>query len=327
MTTASDHDEIIVDAWGDGRVSISNPMTHRRVLVRPQQAAEWIAGAHSKIDESLSGEPVVDDPGRQGELHWQERAWDWALPYYLWSRRGEFLDRDDQTAAAPLLETYRLADGDVPLPRRAPATALPLPAPELTSGPSLHEVLLRRATVRRFRDRPMPVNLLGGLLWASFAGVRRLRASSSDVREPLRSFASAVDFALIVYDVTGLGSGLWWYDVGSHRVWGHQPGDFRTEVNDVLWRQGPPLSASGTLVLIADFERYQWRYRHERALRNLYIDAGRLAHAFLLVAAASRVGCFVTPATDDTRLSDFLALDLDREGPLYTITFGMATDR
>lgn len=54
-----------------------------------------------------------------------------------------------------------------------------------------------------------------------------------------------------------------------------------------------PASAACTLILSVEFERYQWRYRHERALRNLYVETGRIAHHLLLQATAHGLGTHI----------------------------------
>lgn len=46
----------------------------------------------------------------------------------------------------------------------------------------------------------------------------------------------------------------------------------------------PTIPRSIHLLVLADFNQYQWRYRHDRALRHLWLDAGYLAEEFVQVA-------------------------------------------
>jgi nitroreductase len=58
-------------------------------------------------------------------------------------------------------------------------------------------------------------------------------------------------------------------------------------------------------------------------LRNLYIDAGRVAQQLLLIAGAYAIGSFMTPALRDRALAALLHLDPARQAPLYSVTMGL----
>jgi nitroreductase len=72
-----------------------------------------------------------------------------------------------------------------------------------------------------------------------------------------------------------------------------------------------------------DVSQYQWRYRHERALRNLYIESGNLFQRVLVVATALRLSGLPTPAFSDETVAALLNLNSVRQFPVYSLTFGM----
>lgn len=313
------------DPGGDG-VVLERPDAHLAGVATPASVLRWMARGDTTATPPPS-EPHapshVDDPDHSDTQHWLDRNWEWSLGYYLWSRRDDFIDRESAGVADSVIERYRQSDGPAPAVRDVLPPVVSLPPPTEEPPGTFRDVLLRRATIRSFRPEPMPLRLFSALLWHGFAVVRDLRLGDPESHEPLRSFGCAFDVAVINYKIDGLVPGIWWYDISQHVVSGGLPGRYEQEVDEIVWGQGPPLSAAATLVIVADFLRYQWRYRHERALRNLYIDAGRLMHPLLLVAAAYKIGCFITPATRDDRLVPLLGLRHPSQAPLYTLTFGL----
>lgn len=81
-------------------------------------------------------------------------------------------------------------------------------------------------------------------------------------------------------------------------------------------------NASLSLFYSVNFLRYQWRYRHERALRNLYIESGRLMQKTIVIAEYLDAGSFITPALKDHKLASLLNLDTVDEVVLYSQTIG-----
>lgn len=307
------------DPMGRGAI-LSRATTQRAVLTSRDAVLRWMMS----LDElpQLDGAEVVDDPGDDDRQHWHDRNWSWSIDYYLWSRRIDFVDRNSTDVQAAVLAQYREVDGSPPSPRTASDDAIALADPSSLPHVPFRDVALRRATVRAFRTDPLTQGVFSSILWRGLEPIRRARLAEVSQRDPMMSFGAAFDFVVLAYRVEDIRPGAYWYDPTRNALTLIRYGAFDAEFDAIIWGQGPPLTAAATLIVVADFHRYQWRYRHERALRNLYVDAGRTIHPLLLVAAAHHVGCFPTPATNDTRLAELLGVNHPHEAPLYSMTFG-----
>jgi hypothetical protein len=103
-----------------------------------------------------------------------------------------------------------------------------------------------------------------------------------------------------------------------------RPGNHREAMIGVLQGMRSPKTAAWTLGLVADFPRYQWRYRHEHALRRLYVEAGFVGQELLALGLAYNLGTLVTPAQKDSAYLDLHGLTADRYAPVYTLTMGLS---
>jgi SagB-type dehydrogenase family enzyme len=258
---------------------------------------------------------------------WIKHDWVMSLGCYLWSMRNEFVDhgRDYDTLRVQALNQL-LAREPLPLPRPVTtdeATQLPAPA-ELPSGPSVGDVLARRRTATRFRQMPLPGEVFSGLLHHGFRHSRRFHVPdvAGDVRNILQGCGFAVDPYVAAYNVEGLQPGIYRYSVFDDRLALLSPGCFRSQISHALIGHHEAKTASFTVLLVAEFERFQWRYRHERAIRNLFVDVGRMAQFFILVATAYDLACHLTPACRDASMSKLLNLDPNRQQVLHTVTVG-----
>lgn len=316
-------------------VMISNPLLKKRVLVDRDVLMDLLADSFpADSDRSTAARDrlrelgfLADSPEDEQLLaeiqHWQRRGWDPALDYYLWSRSNNYADIDpDPEIRRQVIRKYldeHPVPEELPFPHRQ-RLAEPGPLPEHVS---LGEVAIGRRTVRRFAEQSLDQLTFSTLLWHGLQSVRKVRQlESQDPLAYLVSFGVAFDFYLALYDVEGLEAGIYRYSVREHEVGMIVPGDWRETVAHLLFGQTPPLSAAFTLFIVADFPRYGWRYRHERALRNLYMDAGRVGHGLILLAWALQLGTFPTPAVRDRETNQLLQLDENRQGVIYTLTFG-----
>ena len=127
---------------------------------------------------------------------------------------------------------------------------------------------------------------------------------------------------VVVYNVEGLPPGVYSYDIAAESLRPRKAGLFRDEMRGLLVGMVAPRSANWTIVLTLNFPQYQWRYQHERALRNLYIASGRIGQRLIVAAMAQNIGTLPTPAMKDLEMSALLGLDAVRESPVYTLSMG-----
>lgn len=324
---------------GKQGVQISDALDRRRFLISKDRLLSAIAdveaGKETTAVKCLADLGVLAEDWTElgqwaeGIDHWNSRNWSLPLSYYLWARRDEFLDEGPnyEEIRCDALRTM-LDESAVPLPDLIePAERVPLgePAP-LPPGRTAGDVLRQRVTTQFFDpDRAIGKSVIAGILKHGFSVSKRYHIP--DVAEHIHNLLHGVGFAfdpyIATFNVDGLESGIYYYSISQEWIRLKKIGNFRSEVCEGLIGHQQALSAACTVFLVVDFPRFQWRYRHERALRNLYVDAGRMAQYLLLVCTAYGVKCHITPAARDSSLARLLDIEVGRRQVFYAITLGL----
>ena len=330
-------------SWAGGTVIAPDPAAAGRALVTNAPGGHRLGIGRGALVEALAtaagngadalrrrglgaDQPTQPDPGT---ALWREHGWHHALDTYLWSRQATFVDngagfRDRQ---AEVLQEYLHRDGPPPGPRRLTDGSRALPAAGPLPETPLGELLRSRVTARTMQDRQIALTDLSDVLAHGLRGASRHRdPDPADPRRYLHSFGSAFDYYLASYRVGEMDPGIYLYQPEGHRFspvsTGWRTDALRETCQRVLIGQSLVRHAAATIFVVADFPRYQWRYRHERALRNLYFDAARVANGFILAATAHRLRNWITPAVRDNEARALLDLvPLDNQ-VLYTVTIG-----
>jgi SagB-type dehydrogenase family enzyme len=312
----------------DTSVELVQPFSRRRMRLSRSAALDLIYGGRDGPAAAATREA---DPPPDAASHWNERNWSWSLPYYLFSRGVRFADADDDgswTVRRAILTEYA-QHSSPPTPTACTGNRLPLPrpAPDSERSAGLGEVLSRRRSMLRPPQRALELDDFGHLLWTGLHRVRHSLAiaerHSKDIASVLISLGSAFDFYVVAYDVTSLSPGVYRYlPLGHHLVCVRSIPDatqLRRDMRQVLIGQPAPLTAAATLAIVVDFERYQWRYRHERALRLLYVAAGQIMGHLVVAATACQKRTQLTPAADDYTACGLFELDPARHQLLYSL--------
>lgn len=274
-------------------------------------------------------------PSASRELEWQwiDNGWDHAYWLHV-APMATAQDADDphgtsrDSAVAYMLEQS-------PLPMR-----LALPAPgstrRVTCGTSTSEehdqtfetllnLLAGRRTRRYFRSSSVSTAQLLRVLIAATEIVRTNRSFEQvrpRPRDVLRSFGCWLEVGVIVFQVEDLEPGLYRFDISGGALELLRADVLREKVSQLLWHQPAPLTAAYSVVMFVDFAQAQWRYRHQRALRNVFIELGRIGQS--LINAGLREGCgsFCTPAIYESAFAELFGIDPMQLYPAYTITQG-----
>lgn len=322
---------------GTKPVHISDPVAQRRYGIGSRDLLDFlyfgsgddgaeVAAALTSIGVVGSGAGLSADV-MKGSALWGRHDWDMSLGCYLWSMRDKFVDNGRDYDALRVEALNQLLDREpLPLPERVTegeATRLPDRA-EMPGSASVGDILAQRRTATRFRRTPLPCDVFAGLLHHGFRHSKRFHVPdvAEDVRNILQGCGFAVDPYVAAYDVEALQPGIYRYSVSDDRLALVSPGCFRSRISHALIGHREAETASITVLLVAEFERFQWRYRHERAIRNLFVDVGRMAQFLILVATAYDLACHLTPACRDASMSELLDLDPNRQQVLHTITVG-----
>ncbi|WP_405151158.1 SagB/ThcOx family dehydrogenase [Sphaerisporangium sp. NBC_01403] len=324
-----------------GLAVISDPINHRRAAVDVESLVNALLPSAGRPEDVDRAERLTTEFERRGWLpagelgpdrlammrRWWERGWHPSLSYYLWSRHHNFRDSDDPRGAARRSALSEYLRRGEPRPRVKPEGArVPLPAPPAPPADrTFGRLLMARRTVRGYTPDPVGIDKLSGVLHHGLDDIRALRELPKD--DPLnwlRSHGSPFDFYVVNYAAEGLDPGIYHYSLDEHVLTAVAHGDHRADMVKVLVGMRGPETAAWTLVMVADFQQYQWRYRHERALRHIYMAAGRIAQRLILVGFGFGLGSLPTPATRDQDTCDLLRLDPVRQTPVYTLTMGPA---
>ncbi|MGH3943024.1 MAG: SagB/ThcOx family dehydrogenase [Pseudonocardiaceae bacterium] len=242
------------------------------------------------------------DPADEDLACWQEHGWGLSLPSYTWSRSVSYYDSgpDEHARRTGALESM-LRENACPMSPVPNPSAITLPDPDGWDGPPLGDVIEQRRSVGAFRPGKVNQKALAMLLHHGTSKIRECRrhSSSEDPHSLLISVGAAFDVYVLVYSIEGLAPGTYLYEPQTGALSSKKFGNLRESARAALAGQPDPTHAAATILLIADFDRYQWRYRHERALRNLYLESGRLMQPLILVATALRLQTGITPAIRD----------------------------
>ncbi|AZC81605.1 SagB/ThcOx family dehydrogenase [Pseudomonas chlororaphis] len=273
--------------------------------------------------------------------HWAERGWEACIPFYLLSRTIKYVDDDKDRVK--ILDNkyceYEMAS-TCPAPKvpvfienAQPAFALRKIASASNDWiPGFPEKALKRRSHREFKRLPLEVAEFQEILSHSASRLLETldvcqRLDGSRLRYT-KNFGAAFSSYIVVYDIVGLTPGVYFLNLEELSFGLIKEGDFREPMSRIIWGMVAPKTANYTLVLTATPSCYAWRYRHDKALRNLFIEAGRIMHMHVNACSEFNVQGVTTPATRDDELRALLHIDLaSDEIPMYTATMGKVGNR
>lgn len=190
------------------------------------------------------------------------------------------------------------------------AREIELPAPELDGPVPLNRAIHERRSVRDFTAEPLPIDLIGQLMWAG-QGV-----TSSDGKRA--SPSAGATYPLELYVVTA--DSVMHYLPAGHRVEHRDSPDLRGQLQEAAFDQSHVGSAPAVIVIAALFQRTADKYG-DRARDYVNQESGHTAQNILLEATAYGLAAVPTGGFDSAETADLLGLRVDLE-PLYLIPTG-----
>jgi SagB-type dehydrogenase family enzyme len=202
---------------------------------------------------------------------------------------------------------------------------IPLPASDACCGVTLDAALSARRSTRRFADRPIRFEQIGGSLGA----YRRSGQLDLPGRPlPLRTAASAgglypIEVYLAATRIAGLPPGVYHYRPTEAAIAAIRPGDGELPgaVESLVLDPAQARSAAGAILLTARFGRTTDKYG-ERGYRYALIEAGEIAQTLALGAAAAGIGLVCHGAFYDRPADLMLGIDGLSEAVLVILLFG-----
>jgi SagB-type dehydrogenase family enzyme len=172
-----------------------------------------------------------------------------------------------------------------------------LPEAMVTGKVSLEDAITRRRSRRFFKPEPLPLAMIGQLLWSGqgITNPAGWRAAPS---------AGAL-YPLELYAVTA--SELMHYLPRGHRAETRTVADLRPQLRALALEQAPVGNAPVVIVIAAEYARLSQRYG-DRAEAYTTIEVGHAGQNILLQAVALGLVAVPIAAVDGTRAARLLAL-------------------
>lgn len=204
----------------------------------------------------------------------------------------------------------------LPMATVEPSGAIKLPEPRFKGPVSVEEALLKRRSVREYKDEPLTLAEVSQLLWAA-QGVTDPRgfrtAPSAGALYPLELY-------LVVGRVEGLSVGVYRYVPDGHYLLRVADGDRREELAAAALGQAYVRDAPIDLVLSAVTERTTSRYGY-RGVRYVHMEAGHVGQNVHLQAVSLGLGTVMIGAFTDEQVKQVVGLPKE-EVPLYIMPVG-----
>jgi SagB-type dehydrogenase family enzyme len=191
-----------------------------------------------------------------------------------------------------------------------------LPEPKYDSDISIEEALLKRRSVRSYKDSPLTLSEVSQLLWAAqgITNPRGLRtAPSAGALYPLEIY-------VVAGNVEDLPDGVYNYRPDKHELAKVVKGDKRTELSNAALGQTSVRNAAAVIVFSAVYGRTTVKYG-DRGMQYVHIETGHAAQNVFLQTIPLNLGTVVIGAFHDDEVKKILQMS-DREQPLYIMPVG-----
>lgn len=191
-----------------------------------------------------------------------------------------------------------------------------LPEPKYTGVMSVEEALMKRRSVRVFKEGAVMLAELSQLIWAA-QGITDQRGPGTT---PSAGALYPLELCVIAGNVTGLQPGVYKYGRQRHELLSIAKGDMRNDLCNASVGQSSIRKAALVLVLSGVYERTTSKYG-ERGIRYVHMEAGHAAQNVYLQTVSLGLGTVVIGAFHDEEVRRILRMR-DGESPLYLMPVG-----
>jgi SagB-type dehydrogenase family enzyme len=206
-----------------------------------------------------------------------------------------------------------------PFKEYAAAEKIELPTDWKIDKP-LHEALQNRRSCRRYAARPLTLEELAKLLWAS-QGINGRAGSYFFRTAPSAGALYPVETYLSIQNVASLVPGFYHFQPALFCLEKLQEGFAGKEVAEAALGQSFMAKAGVVFIWSAILRRNFSKYGH-RGLRYVMMDAGHICQNLLLAAEGLTLGACPVAAFYDDRLNLLLGLDGEEESVIYLAAVG-----
>lgn len=195
------------------------------------------------------------------------------------------------------------------------------------------DVVLRRRSVsslgRTFRDEPITIEQLGGLLRMSYGPTSQIKSRSGDVQH-LRATTSAgalypTELYVIAFKVEGLEPGLYHYRPIEHTLEIVRDGDLQEEFAHLTSYESLCTTSSAAIIMTSMLRRTLSKYQH-RGYRFVLYDCGALTQSLYLAGTAMGMDTCALGGIYDDEVAAFLGVSPVDEPPQLAFLVGPRGD-
>jgi SagB-type dehydrogenase family enzyme len=223
----------------------------------------------------------------------------------------EFIEKTKYHHLDPTAESQGVVQPPLELPYPADALLIRLPDSTSLNMPAmdLRTAIEQRVSLRRYTQKPLNLDELAYLLWAT-QGVKKVTKRPVTLRTvPSAGARHAFETYLLVNRVEGLTPGLYRYIALQHALIDlGASADINEQVTQACLDQNQVRTSAVTFIWVAVTERMTFRYS-QRGYRYLHLDAGHVCQNLYLLAEQTGCGVCAIAAFDDDLLNAALKLD------------------
>jgi SagB-type dehydrogenase family enzyme len=202
---------------------------------------------------------------------------------------------------------------------QAPKVALPAFTPR--EQMSLDKALRLRKSTRDFKERPILLEQLSYLLWAS-TGIQRTEYGYQFRTAPSAGALYPIETYIIANSVQELPAGLYHYAIRQPHLEQIKLGDLSRQIAEAALGQEVCAAAPAVFVWSAVFNRCKYKYG-QRAYRYIYMDAGHIAENLALAAVSLSLGTCQIGALFDDEVNKLIGLNGVQESTIYMTVVGV----
>lgn len=193
---------------------------------------------------------------------------------------------------------------------------LALPPPRTKGEVSLEHCLLKRRSVRNYRNTALSLADISQLLWVA----QGITAEGYLRTAPSAGALYPLEIYLAAGNVDGLSPGLYYYHPERHELVLVKPRDLRCELARAALGQDCVANGAAIILFAAVYARTSAKYG-QRAARYVHMEAGHAAQNVCLQATARGLGTVTVGAFEDDEVKRVAALP-DSHEPIYMMPVG-----
>jgi SagB-type dehydrogenase family enzyme len=232
-----------------------------------------------------------------------------------------------QTLNPSLLMTWRTTNVPFQAMNLSPPQSIPpqesesqiiieLSEPCYDSNTSIEKALLKRRSVREYKNEALSLGELSQLLWAA----QGITAPPFYKTAPSAGALYPLDLFVVAGDIENLSDGIYKYKPQDHELVYILDGDKRTKLYNAALSQSPIKDAPAVIILGAVYSRTTQKYG-ERGIRYVHIEVGHVAQNIYLQAVSLNLGTVVIGAFYDDDVKEVLNIQ-DNWEPLALMPIG-----